>query len=79
MNLLNMDFFSSLDVRDSTQAFDNAISLGMTDCNDWMYMYSSGNFDCFKHWLSRGYVCYRYKGFWWQLCKFFHLRLFCKF
>lgn len=57
-------------VRDGQDAFANAIALGLKCPDEWMYMYSDGVFDYFKHDRTRMYVCYRYKGLLWHIERF---------
>lgn len=59
--------YEQLCVRDSELAFENAIRMGMRKPNEYMYMYTDGIFDFFKHRDTRLYVCYRYKGILWTL------------
>jgi|15BtaG_2_1085339.scaffolds.fasta_scaffold55082_2 hypothetical protein len=40
---------------DPKQAFINAINKGLDEPDNWMYMYSEGNFDYFKNKLYRNY------------------------
>jgi len=55
--------FASLNVRVNTdEAFENAIQLGMKDPEDWMYMYSQGGCDYFKHYDTREYCRYPQRG-----------------
>lgn len=62
--------FEQLYIRDSELAFENAIDFGLKNPENFMYMYTDGVFDFFKHCDARYYVCYRYKGFLWRI---FHL------
>lgn len=59
--------FDDLYIRSGQDAFDNAIRLGLKHPDQWMYMYSDGPFDFFKHYRTRVYVCYRYKGLIWHI------------
>lgn len=59
--------FDKLYMRDSGLAFENAIRMGMRKPNEYMYMYTDGIFDFFKHRDTCLYVCYRYKGILWTL------------
>lgn len=58
--------FDKLYMRDSGLAFENAIFFGMRKPDEYMYMYTDGVFDFFKHCDTRQYVCYRYKGVLWM-------------
>jgi hypothetical protein len=46
-------------LRKSTVAFDNAIAKGMTEPEDWMYMYSKEDKDFFKNRNFRNYVSFK--------------------
>lgn len=63
------DVSDGLYVRDGQDAFANAIALGLKTPDEWMYMYSEGVFDYFKHDRTRMYLCYRYKGVVWRIEK----------
>lgn len=63
--------FDDLYIRSGQDAFNNAIQLGLKHPDQWMYMYSDGPFDFFKHYRTRMYVCYRYKGLIWFIEKQF--------
>lgn len=63
------DVSDALYVRDGQDAFANAIALGLKSPGEWMYMYSEGVFDYFKHNRTRMYLCYRYKGVVWRIEK----------
>ncbi len=43
---------------DYEQAFENAIKKGLKNIDKWMYMYSAGFRDYFKHSLTREYTSY---------------------
>lgn len=49
-----------IDFRDPENAFQNAVRLGMSDPDDYMYMYSYAGFDYFKHCDTRDYVSFPY-------------------
>lgn len=51
--------FSTLDIREKQEVFQNAINKGMKNPNDWMYMYTSGTRDYFKNHITRKYISYR--------------------
>ena len=44
------------------KAFKNAIQKGMSNTDDWMYMYSKGSKDYFKHYYTRNYTIFEYSG-----------------
>jgi len=46
---------------DSTLAFENAISKGLNNPADFMYMYSKDNKDYFKHMIDRSYINFNNK------------------
>ena len=46
---------------DSTLAFENAISKGLNNPGDFMYMYSKDNKDYFKHIIDRSYINFNNK------------------
>ena len=48
--------------RDHKDAFENAISKGLNNPGDFMYMYSKDNKDYFKHMMDRSYVNFEQKG-----------------
>ena len=48
--------------RDHKDAFENAISKGLNNPGDFMYMYSKDNKDYFKHMIDRSYVNFEQKG-----------------
>lgn len=54
--------FDGLDIRDPDKAFKNAISKGMKNPDDWMYMYSKNGRDYFKHVDYRTYKSYPQYG-----------------
>lgn len=47
--------FSNLKMRDSQEAFENAIRNGLKNHEDYMYMYSDNGKDYFKHCITRQY------------------------
>jgi hypothetical protein len=49
------------EIRDSQQAFENAIKQGMKEPELWMYMYTQDNFDFFKHIDTRQYISFEVK------------------
>ena len=53
--------FKGLTIHDPKQAFENAIKRGMKNPEDWMYMYTDGNRDYFKHCVTRQYCEYKNK------------------
>lgn len=61
---LNQDsVFASLGVCENTdQAFENAIQLGMKEPADWIYMYSKGGWNYFKHYDTCEYCQYPQRG-----------------
>lgn len=61
--------FEELYIRNPDDVFENAIALGLENPGEWMYMYSEGVFDYFKHDRTRMYLCYRYKGVIWRVEK----------
>ena len=46
---------------DSTVAFENAISKGLKNPFDFMYMYSKDNKDYFKNVMDRSYINFNHK------------------
>lgn len=51
--------FHGLQVRKNPdEAFENAMKRGMKNPSDWMYMYSKGGRDYFKHCETRVYKSY---------------------
>lgn len=51
--------FSSLDIRDPQQAFQNAINSGLKNPQDYMYMHSDKENDYFKHKDTRNYISFK--------------------
>jgi hypothetical protein len=53
-------------MRDFNKAFENAISQGMTNPNDYMYMFSTSEDGCvrdiFKHIVHRQHTSFMVKG-----------------
>jgi PHP family Zn ribbon phosphoesterase len=50
--------FSPLSIRDSEQAFLNAICRGLKEPFNYMYMYSNDGHDYFKHIVTREYISF---------------------
>lgn len=50
--------FSGLTIRNPDQAFLNAIKKGLLNPYDYMYMYSAGGKDYFKHIDTRSYISF---------------------
>lgn len=59
MNDAKESIFSSLDIREPNQAFENAIKRGLKNPQDYMYMYSDKGKDYFKHIDTRQYTSFR--------------------
>lgn len=55
--------FRGLQIRKNPgEAFENALKRGMKNPDDWMYMYSKGGRDYFKHCETRAYKAYPQNG-----------------
>jgi hypothetical protein len=52
---------SHMYIRDYKIAFENAISNGLNDPENWMYMYSQNNKDFFKNIKMRNYINFEFK------------------
>jgi hypothetical protein len=52
---------SHMYTRDHKIAFENAISNGLNDPENWMYMYSQNNKDFFKNIEMRNYINFEFK------------------
>jgi len=55
MQLPKDSCFKDLNITDPKQAFENAIKRGLKNPEDYMYMYSEGKYDYFKHYITRSY------------------------
>lgn len=66
--------FRELDISQVKESFQNAIEKGMKDAEDWMYMYSDGGYDYFKHGIRRSYTRYAYVGIIQRICMKFTKR-----
>lgn len=64
--------FAGLNYRNPEEAFKNAMERGMREPSEWMYMYSDGCYDYFKHYLSRNYTKYRFVSWFRWCCKQLH-------
>lgn len=51
--------FKDLVIHDPVAAFENAIKRGLKNPEDYMYMYSEGKWDYFKHCVTRAYIKFR--------------------
>jgi hypothetical protein len=52
---------SHMYTRNHKIAFENAISNGLNDPENWMYMYSQNNKDFFKNIAMRNYINFEFK------------------
>ena len=52
-----------MEYRDSKEAFENAVRNGLENPEDYMYMYSIGKNDYFKHMITRKYRCIEREDF----------------
>ena len=57
-----MSEFIKMTIRDSKEAFQNAINKGLKNPEDYMYMYSEKNRDYFKHIDTRQYIAFKYRS-----------------
>lgn len=53
-----VSIFSPLSIRDSEQAFLNAICRGLKEPFNYMYMHSKDGHDYFKHIVTREYISF---------------------
>lgn len=58
MNKNEESIFSSLDIRDPKQVFQNAIDKGLKNPQDYMYMHTEKGKDYFKHKVTRNYIAF---------------------